>query len=151
MGFWNRLAQLNAPFVAASLRKIADQVEAIFPGRPAWAIPIIFNNEGEYFMASIEVRDSDGPLTGTVTFLDAKGAVTAPDDVPAWASDNEDAATVVASEDGLTGVVTIGGPGAAIISVTSTDTDGTEISAQGTVTVLAGEAVSGSVDFAPAA
>jgi hypothetical protein len=99
-------------------------------------------------MGQIEVPDSSGPLTGTVTFLDAKGGETAPDTLPVWASDNETAATVVAADDGLTAVVTIGLPGAAIISVETTETNtGETISAQGTVTVLPGDTTTGSVEF----
>lgn len=100
-------------------------------------------------MGAITVKDSDAALHASVSFLDAKGAPTAPDDVPQWASDNENAATVEASEDGLSASVTPGLPGAAIISVTSTDTDGTIVTAQGTVTVQPGEAVIGEVTFEP--
>jgi hypothetical protein len=149
--FWWRLARLNGPFFAKRFRELAEELEALFPGEPKWATPIIFQHEGEYSMASIEVADTSGPLTGTVTFLDAEGNPTTADDVPQWTSDNEAAATVVAADDGLSATVTIGAPGAAIIAVHSVNTDGSTVDAQGTVTVLPGDAAVGSVDFAPSA
>lgn len=101
-------------------------------------------------MGEITVKDSDAPFGATVTFMDAKGAQTTPDDVPQWVSDNEDAATVEAADDGMSATVTPGLPGAAVISVDSTDTDGTQLTSQGTVTVQPGEAVIGDVEFQPA-
>lgn len=102
-------------------------------------------------MASIEVVDTAGSLNASVSFLDAHGHPTTADDVPAWASDNEAAASVAASEDGLSAVVSILAPGAAIISVTTTNTDGSTASAQGTVTVMPGDAFIGEVSFEAAA
>jgi hypothetical protein len=151
MSFWWRLARLNGPFFAKRFRELAGEIEALFPGSPRWATPVIFQRGTEISMASIEVEDTSGPLTGTVTFVDAKGQPTTADDVPQWSSDNEDAATVEASEDGLTATVTIGNPGAAIIAVHSVNTDGSAVDAQGTVTVLPGDAAVGSVDFTPSA
>jgi hypothetical protein len=95
----------------------------------------------------IQVADNHDPITATVTYVDAEGNPTTADNPGTWASDNEAAATVVASDDGLTGTVTIGAPGAAIISVTTTNNDGTVVSAQGTITVVPGEATLGTVDF----
>ena len=102
-------------------------------------------------MASIEVPSDSAPLSASVQFLDAEGNVTTADDVPQWSSDNENAATVEASEDGLSATVEVINPGAAIISVLSVNDDGSEVAAQGTVTVLAGDAVIGEVTFTPAA
>jgi hypothetical protein len=149
--FWHRLAQLNAPFIASTLRTLADEAELLFPGPPVMAFPIIFYQEEKPHMSEVTVRDSDAPLQATVTFLDAKGAVTAPDNAPVWTSDNEDVATVEANVDGLSATVTLGVPGAAVISVETVDTDGTDVVSQGTVTVQSGEAVVGSVEFAPGA
>lgn len=101
-------------------------------------------------MGMISVADDSGALSATVTFLDAEGNVATPDDVPSWASDNEASATVTASDDGLTGTVEIGAPGAAIISVTTVNDDGSEVTSQGTITVIAGKAVTGDVEFAEA-
>lgn len=151
-GFWVRLAQLNAPFLAHALRAVADQVEALEPGPPVAAFPILFFNEEVPEVSAITVKDSSGPLSATVTFVDAKGAATTADDVPQWSSDNEAAASVQASADGLSATVTVGTPGAAVITVTSTDTDGTVVTSQGTITVQPGEATIGDVEFAaPAA
>ena len=98
-------------------------------------------------MGMISVQDDASPLHATVVFLDAEGNEATPDDVPSWTSDNEDAATVEASEDGLSGTVTIGSPGAAIISVDTTNEDGSTVHSQGTITVLSGDVVSGDVQF----
>lgn len=146
--FWTRFARLNAPFLAQQLRALANQIEQLLPGPPALALPVIFL-KGAPRMGAITVKDSDPAFDATVSFVDAKGAPTSPDDIPAWSSDNEDAATVAAADDGLTASVTPGMPGAAVISVSSTDTDGSVITAQGTVTVQPGEAVIGNVEFAP--
>lgn len=146
-GFWTKLATLNAPFLAATLRKLADEIEQLFPGSPKWTTEVIFIKGGVYSMGAITVKDSDAPFGATVTFLDAKGAATNPDDVPQWSVDDPNVATVVASDDGLSATVTPGLPGAAIVTVSSTDTDGSVVSSQGTVTVQPGEAVIGDVEF----
>lgn len=139
MSFWKRLAVLNAPFLARSLRQLADELEALYPGSPLLAA-VIFWTGGIPTMASIEVPDNSAPLNATVSFLDAEGAPTTADDVPRWSSDNETAAVVTAFEDGLSATVEIGAPGAAIISVDSTNDDGSTVHAQGTITVLPGDA-----------
>ena len=100
-------------------------------------------------MASIEVTVDSAPLGATVQFLDSKGNPTVPDVLPTWESDNEEVATVEASEDGMRARVTIvGETGAAIISVTTTETNtDTEIRSQGTITVLPGDTVVGEITF----
>lgn len=145
--FFRRLAALNAPFLSKSLRALAEQIEHLFPGPPVMATPPIFHTEGEVQMGMISVQDDASPLHASVTFLDAEGNPATPDDVPSWTSDNEDAATVEAAEDGLSATVTIGAPGAAIISVDTTNTDGSTVHSQGTITVLSGDVVSGDVQF----
>jgi hypothetical protein len=149
-GFLAKWAQLNGPFLVKALRSLAEQLEQLFPGSPTMATPVIFTTEGESAMGMISVADDSGPLEATVTFLDAEGHVADVDDVPEWTSDNETAATVSASEDGMTGTIEIGAPGAAIISVTTVNEDGTEVTSQGTITVIAGKAVTGDVEFAEA-
>ena len=99
-------------------------------------------------MGMISVQDTAADLTATVVFLDAEGNETTADDVPQWSSDNEDVATVQASDDGMSATFVIGSPGAAVISVDSTNEDGTSVHSQGTITVLPGDAVSGDVQFA---
>lgn len=107
-------------------------------------------------MGEITVKDESGPLSATVTFLDAKGAPTSPDLAPTWSSSDENVATVEASDDGLTATVTVGSPGAAVIEARTTETDEesgdtADIVAQGTVTVQPGDAVIASIEFSPSA
>lgn len=148
--FWARFVRLNAPFLVTTLREAARQLELLEPGSPAIAFPILFyDTEGHQHMDSITVKDSSAPLSATVTFLDAKGAPTTADDVPAWSSSDESVATAEATEDGLSASIAIGTPGAAIITCVTTDADGTTVTSQGTVTVQPGEAVIGAIDFEP--
>jgi len=146
-GFLRRLAALNSPFLARHLRALAEQIERLFPGPPVLALPPIFKSEGATTMGMISVQDDVAPLQAKVTLLDAEGNVTTADDTPQWSSDDEAVATVEASEDGLSATITIGAPGAAIISVDTTNEDGSQVHSQGTITVLPGDAVSGDVDF----
>lgn len=148
--FFHRFAQLNSAFLSKSLRALAEQIEHLFPGTPVMATPPIFHNEGVASMGMISVQDNAADLHATVVFLDAEGNETTADDVPQWSSDNEDAATVTASDDGMSATVTVGAPGAAVISVDTTNEDGSTVHSQGTVTVLPGDAVSGDVQFAEA-
>lgn len=103
-------------------------------------------------VSDITVLDSGGPLAATLSLTDAAGQpadltqLVAP---PVWASDNPGTADVSVAADGMSATVTLGTAGAAIISVVATDADGTVLNFAGTVTVQAGEAVAGSVDFAP--
>lgn len=140
---------------AAELSRITDAVEQSLVGPPKFGMPIIFDVKGDSRMGEIRVKDDHAPLEAVTSFKDAKGAETVPDTVPTWASSNEEAATVVASEDGLSATVTIGLPGEAIISAETTEThegvgDPTVVRAVGTVIVEAGDTTTGSVDFAEA-
>jgi hypothetical protein len=117
-------------------------------GRPKFGYVVFYNTEVSG-MGAIQVGDDSPPLVATVGFVDAKGFPTNPSGVPVWASDNEATATVVASEDGLTGTVTVGAPGAAVISAEDDQPDGDKIKAVGTVTVVPGEATLGEVNFTP--
>ncbi len=148
--FKEQFLRANAEVLERWFTHLALKLHELIPGSPVLG-SLLFFQKGEIHMASIEVVDTSGPLAASVSFLDAEGFPTTADDVPAWASDNESSATVSASEDGLSASVEIGGPGAAIISVTSTNTDGSTASAQGTVTVLPGDAVMGEVTFEAAA
>jgi hypothetical protein len=102
-------------------------------------------------MTDITVLDSGGPLTATLSLTDADGQ---PADLtqlvgpPVWSSDNEATASLSVAADGMSAQVTLGAAGAAVVSVVATDADGTVVNFSGTVTVTAGEAVAGSVDFA---
>ena len=103
-------------------------------------------------MGELTVRDTHPDLTATVTFLDAEGHETTPDQTPSWSSSDETVATVTASDDGLTATISVGGPGVALIEARETETnqdtgDTADIVAQGTLTVQAGDAVIGSIEF----
>lgn len=102
-------------------------------------------------MASITVGDDAGSLEASVSFLDEHGHETSADDVPQWSSSDEAVASVAASEDGMSASVSILAPGVALIDVSSTNTDGSMASAQGTITVQPGDAVIGEVNFTEAA
>jgi hypothetical protein len=103
-------------------------------------------------MADISVRDTNAPLSAVVSFADVHGHPTAPSDVPQWSSSDPNVASVDASADpaGLAATVTILGPGATVIGVSSSGPDGSAITAQGTITVMSGEATSGEVTFSGA-
>lgn len=136
---------------AAWLRAVADEVDAL--SGPARFPVLLFHATKGDAMGEITVKDEVATLNATTTFLDAKGAETAPDDVPQWSSTDEAVASVAASDDGRSATVTIGQPGAAVIEVRSTETDEesgstSELVAQGTVTVQPGDAVIGNVEFA---
>lgn len=146
-GFWHKFIQHNAPFISRTLRKLADEVDAIAPGSPLFGF-VMFKSNKEFIMGQITVPDNNEPLNATVTFVDAEGSPTTPDDTPAWSSSDENVAVVSASPDGLSASVSIGSPGATVISVTSTNTDGSSATATGTITVEPGDAVLGSVEFA---
>jgi hypothetical protein len=138
---------------AAVLRRVADVIEQSIVGPPVFGVPIIFDLKGDPRMGEIRVKDDHAPLEATVKFLDAKGGETVPDTTPTWASSNEEAATVEASNDGLSATVTIGLPGETVISAETTEThdgagDATVVRAVGTVIVEAGDTTTGSIDFA---
>lgn len=98
-------------------------------------------------MGEITVPDDAQPLNATVTFLDSEGSPTTADSAPTWSSSDESVATVQASDDGMSATVSIGSPGAAIISASTTNDDGSTATAEGTITVQPGDAVIGSVEF----
>lgn len=99
-------------------------------------------------MASVTVLDTQGDFSASVNFLDARGNPTEPDDVPVWASTDESVATVTASDDGKSATVSVaGGLGAAVISCDSNNAEGTDIHAEGTVTVQASDATTSEITF----
>jgi hypothetical protein len=103
-------------------------------------------------MGELTITDETTTLTGSVSFLDAKGAPVPPDSTPTWTSSDETVATVEASADGLTATITVGAPGVTIIEASEQETDTetgdvTAVVAQGTLTVQPGDAVIGSVEF----
>jgi hypothetical protein len=133
------------------LEKIEERVDLIFAYLTKFdtsPVTAKINMEGTN-MSDISVQDTQGPLSAVVSFADVHGHPTSPSDVPQWSSSTPDVATVDASADpaGLAAVVSILGPGATVISVSSAGADGNPIAAAGTVTVTSGPAATGSVEF----
>jgi hypothetical protein len=144
--FKRRFIRLNAALLLELLEFLEDRLRELIPGSPTIGV-ILFVKEGVH-MGAIEVKADSAPLLASVKFYDAEGNETPADDVPAWTSSDEAVATVTASEDGLSAEVAVGGPGASQIEVRSTEANtGAEVVAAGTVTVLPGDAVVGSVEF----
>jgi hypothetical protein len=136
-------------FDRLNLALLREWLESLTAGSPALAF-ILFKNGG-LKLASTEISDEVRELTASVKFLDEHGHETTADDVPQWSSSDEDVASVTAAEDGLSADVLIAGPGVALISVSSTNDDGSIAQAQGTLTVTPGDAVIGDVTFEEAA
>ncbi len=151
-GFWRLLIEHNGVFLAGLLRKLAEQIELAAPGPPDLAIIIWRSTEGATIM-DLQILDTSGPLDGAVQFTDAENNPTTADDIPAWSSSDESIATVAASDDGLSAVVTpTGALGATVIGVSSTrSSDQAVVSAAATLTVAASEETQGSVTLTPQA
>ncbi len=151
-GFWRLLIEHNGVFVAQLLRRLAEQIELAAPGPPDLALILWHSTEG-VTMSDLQILDTSGPLDGTVAFLDAVGNPTAADDIPVWSSSDESVATIAASDDGMSAVVTpTGSLGATVISVSSTrSSDQAVVSAAATLTVAASEETQGSVTLTPQA
>lgn len=151
--FFQRLMHNNAQFLIKEMRKLADQLEAAAPGKPVTAFPLVFYSSpnGGPEVSDIQVRDDAGPLTATVTFLDAKGNVTSAGGTPTWSSSDEGVATVDASEDGMTATVTVvGALGASQITCVDPESEGDtadDVISVGTVSVIPGQAVVGDIEF----
>jgi hypothetical protein len=136
------------------LDELEDAIEDRTSGHPQAGSPImgaviLKPKEGVPKVGMISVEDTAAPLEASVVFLDAKGAPATVTALPTWSSDNEDSAAVEAADDGMSATVTIGLPGAAIISVEVENEDGSVIDSQGTVTVIGSKATTGDVQFAP--
>lgn len=147
--FWQRFARLNAPLIARFLREVADEVEALFPGSPA--IAFVYFNVGGSMSLNPTVLDTQVPFSGRLAWYDADGNPTTPaaDEPVSVASDNPNVATVADNGDG-TITVTIagaGGLGAAVISASVTNESGDAVTAQGTITVVASDVTTGTIDF----
>ncbi len=143
--FWHRLFRLIARFLISAL-------EALIPG-PALGGAIFFHTEGRDSMGEIIVKDDETTLRANITLLDSEGNPTTADDTPTWEVGDESVVTVHPSDDGLSATFAVGSPGASSVTVTTTEThdgasDPTPIVLTGLVTVVAGDTVSGSVDFA---
>lgn len=151
-GFLDRLIQHNGPFIARALREAARQIELAAPG-PARASVMVFLTKGGIEVAEFQASDELVSATGRVAPMDAKGNPTQLDGTLSWTSSDDSVATVEAdASDPLAATVTIGNPGVALIEAVSQETDNEtgdpyEFRAQGTITVTAGDATVGSIEF----
>lgn len=103
-------------------------------------------------MGEITVRDDETTLSATATFTDAEGSPAVPDETPTWEVSDPAVLTCTPADDGLSATFDVGAPGVCSVSVKTTEThDGegepTDILLTGLVTVVAGDVVTGSVDF----
>ncbi len=93
---------------------------------------------------------NDKNVTASVSFADADGNPAKVDGAPVWASDNEAVATVAASSDGMSAVVTSVGLGTAQISVVADADLGSgvvELKGLGSIEVISGTAVTATINF----
>jgi hypothetical protein len=143
----DRLLESHPRVLAVALRALAEELD---PG-PAVAGFILFTTpQGEVSMADITVNDDAADFGATLGLVNAAGNPVPADDVPVWASSDEDVATVTASADGLSATVNPGAKlGSTLITATSTESEtGDEIVVTGTVTVIPdGVAVRGEITF----
>ena len=152
MSLLERLLEAHPRALAISLRALAAEIDE--PVGPAVAGFILFHNQGKAFMSDITVNDTSAEFSATLTLVNAAGNEVPPDDVPVWASSDEDVATVTASEDGLTAVANPGSKlGSSLITGSTVEAEtGETIVVTGTITVIPeGTAVRGEIVFtAPA-
>lgn len=102
--------------------------------------------EGD-FMAMLP---DDKTMPATVSYQDAKGNAASVEGAPVWASANESVATVLPAADGLSAVISPVGLGSTDITVTADADLGAgvvNIISTGTVEVVAGQAVTGVIEF----
>lgn len=98
---------------------------------------IIFQGEN---MGEISVPAGTVTVNAAATFIDAAGNTGVPATPPVWASADESLATVEASADGLSAVVTLNSVDSDVsdlITATATNADGSVAVASGTITVEA--------------
>ena len=103
-------------------------------------------------MAEITVKDDEVTLRATVTFTDSEGNVTAPDQAPTWEVSDSAVLVCTPAEDGMSATFEVGAPGVSSVVVRTVETHGgegdpTDVVLSGLVTVVAGDTVTGSVDF----
>jgi ABC-type sulfate transport system substrate-binding protein len=100
---------------------------------------------------NMQVPDSGGPFTASITgFVDSKGNPVTDVDVPVWAVDNADVATVVVDpSNAQAATVTLTGAlGQAQVTATFGDTSAGGFVVTGALEVIAGPAVSATMSFA---
>ena len=133
---------------------ITGEIE-IYPPQTDVTAPggvITFTTERGSAMGEITVDATETTLKATVQFTDAEGNPTTPDSEPLWEVGDESVLTVTPAPDGLSATFEVGAPGVSSVSVTTTETgDGSgepvDILLTGLVTVVAGDTVTGSIDF----
>lgn len=142
--FWDRFFRLNARF-------LHDWLEALFPGPPIGGF-ILFKTARRTTMGEITVRADETTLRASVRLADSEGNPTQADDTPVWEVSDESVLTPHVTDDGLSATFDVGAPGVSTVTVTTTEThdgqgDPTPIILTGLVTVVAGDTVTGSVEF----
>lgn len=119
-------------------------------------------DEGGLQVTDLNLTDADtGAQVATVVFDDAAGQAAAEAAPPVWTSSDPSVGSLSPAADGMSAVFSPSGtPGATLISVGAVNADGspvlgpdgsTPVAAQGTVTVTAGPAATGSLSFSPQA
>jgi len=127
-------------------------LDRTIPGHTAFGVLLYHTNERNT-MGEITVKDDETTLHASITLLDAEGHPTSADSPPSWASSDDTVVTAHAADDGLSATFDVGAPGSAVVTVTAIEThdgtgDPTSIEFTGLVNVVAGDAVTGSVEFA---
>jgi hypothetical protein len=127
----------------------------VYPPEPE-AAPIsgdiIFTTERGPSMGEITVDAGETTLAASVKFFDAEGNPTTPDTEPVWEVADPSVVTCHPATDGMSATFDVGAPGVSSVSVSTTETHGgegtpTDVILTGLVTVIAGDTVSGSIDF----
>jgi hypothetical protein len=130
---------------------ISGSIEIYPPGGDTPRGVIIFTTQRETQMGEIVVSADEQFLSAHVVFKDSEGNPTTPDTTPQWAVADDTVATVEPSEDGLYAKFQLGAQGVTSVSVTTTEMhqDGqfTDVILTGLITVVAGDVVTGSIDF----
>jgi hypothetical protein len=130
-------------------KAIIGLLNGLYPG-PAVKGSVTFKPVKEAVMPPTNVPD-DTPQTLALSLVDKLGAVGAAVDAPpAWTLDNTALATLTPSADGMScGFVPTGTAGTGQVTAAWT-AKGVANSAIGSFTIVAGEAVSGTISFSPA-
>jgi hypothetical protein len=148
---------MSAPWRVTFTINVSGQIE-IHPPSPGGDTirgVITFTTEREAHMGEITVDASEAHLSATVTFQDAEGNPTTPDETPVWEVGDESVLACTPTDDGMGATFVVGAPGVSSVSVSTVETHGgegdpTPILLTGLVTVTAGDTVTGSVDFTTA-
>jgi len=133
--------------------KIAGEINVYPPSSEAVTGGVItFTTEKGSHMGEITVEASETKLTAKATFLDVEGNPAAPDEVPTWEVSDDTVLTCTPAADGMSATFEVGGTGTSSVTVTTQETHGgegepTPVIMTGLVTVVAGDVVTGSVDF----